>query len=128
MCRVAGAGSAGAVALGCLQAHGYMHTPSTAGGGMQEIELEKIGCSHGDVQAQGWQQEHPPQLVQATQKQQIGHFCRCCQDPDLGFSSLGLSPHSPAPSVCFPTTRQAKHFTIPASGTHLWAKLSACHW
>lgn len=119
--------------------------PSAAGGEMQQIKLEKVKCSHStpitfrvcgpiprdedeDVQAQD-KTTPPPQLLQAPQKQEIRHFCRSCQDPDPDFSSLGLFSHSPAPSVSFPNTRQAKHyFTILAFGTQFWASVSACHW
>lgn len=61
MCSVAGAGSTGAAALRCPQApcgqegllgdpppptRGDTHTPSAAGGRMQQIKLEKVRCSH----------------------------------------------------------------------------------
>lgn len=111
-------------------------TPSSAGEGMQHINLEKFGCSHPAPIRWQWRypspwlaQHHPPWLLQAAQKQQIVHFYRSCQDPALGFSSLILFSRSPAPSVSFPNTRQAKHyFPMPASGTELWASLSACRW
>lgn len=110
---------AGVVALGCPQGphgqRGLLRTtppctgtctkPSAAGGGMQQIKLEKLKYtalpSHCVcvTPSSGMRMKmskprtrpSPPSSCQVPQKQEIRHFCRSCQDPEPGLAAWDFS-------------------------------------